>query len=249
MAAQGRQTGPKTPEGKMRVTENIAGHPTPEESLRTRFNAMKHGLFARVARYFPAKPGKYPHCDGCEYHHSGECAEQVACLKRTELFMRYDIAFETGDPGMLTQLHADNQAMVQAIISDILLALVSTGVELKQPEWYFDPKGGDFHLVSYEKEGKQEYIYKVSAHPLLKTLADFLAKNNMALSDLNMTQKGREDQSILKGHLEHSERENALEHQRAQNALIESLSEKIARSRERVKRDPVLIEYDEAGDG
>ena len=42
-------TGPKTPEGKAAVRENLRGHPTPEEALRTRFNGMKHGLNARTA--------------------------------------------------------------------------------------------------------------------------------------------------------------------------------------------------------
>ncbi len=249
MAAHGRQTGPKTPEGKAAVTANLAGHPTPEESLRTRFNAMKHGLFARVARYFPAKPGKYPHCETCEYLNNG-CEDQVACLRRTELFMRYDIAFQTGDPSLLTELQADNQAMVQAIISDIMLAIISTGVELKQPEWYFDPKEGDFHLVSYEKDGVQEYIYKVSAHPLLKTLADFLAKNNMSLADLNMTPKGQEDSELLRGYLDNQgDRESLADYQRQQQAQLQALEEKFNRSREKLQRDPVMIEYDEAENG
>jgi len=249
MAAHGRQTGPRTPEGKARVSENLAGHPTPEEALRTRFNAMKHGLFSRVARYFPAKPGKYPHCNTCEYLDNG-CEEQVACLRRTELFLRYDVAFETGDPSLLMGLQAETQAMVQAIINDILLAIVSTGVELKQPEWYFDPKSGDFHLVSYEKDGRHEYVYKVTAHPLLKTLSDFLAKNNMSLADLNMTPKGQEDQDLLRGYLDNqAHRESLAEHQRQQQAQLASLAEKFERSRERLQRDPVLIEYDEADSG
>lgn len=52
-------TGPRTPEGKAASAKNLEGHPTPEEALRTRFNAMKHGMAAKVATYFPAKP------DGC----------------------------------------------------------------------------------------------------------------------------------------------------------------------------------------
>ncbi|MFN3303133.1 MAG: hypothetical protein ACK44A_05365, partial [Roseateles sp.] len=39
-------TGPRTPEGLAASAANLAGHPTAEEALRTRFNAMKHGLNA-----------------------------------------------------------------------------------------------------------------------------------------------------------------------------------------------------------
>ncbi|WP_197481051.1 hypothetical protein, partial [Eikenella sp. NML01-A-086] len=44
-------TGPKTPEGKAAVRKNLEGHPTPEETRRTRFNALKHGMNARTATY------------------------------------------------------------------------------------------------------------------------------------------------------------------------------------------------------
>ncbi|MCW5627162.1 MAG: hypothetical protein KIT73_20765, partial [Burkholderiales bacterium] len=59
-------TGPRTAEGKAATAANLEGHPTAEEALRTRFNAMKHGMSARVATYFPAKPDGYAHCSGCE---------------------------------------------------------------------------------------------------------------------------------------------------------------------------------------
>ena len=49
LKAHQHSTGPKTPEGVAAVTANLEGHPTPHEALRTRFNAMKHGILSRLA--------------------------------------------------------------------------------------------------------------------------------------------------------------------------------------------------------
>lgn len=245
MASYGKHTGPRSVEGKAAVAANLEGHPTSEETRRTRFNAMKHGLNSRVATYFPAKPGKYPHCDGCEYLYAG-CYEQVACLRRSELFLRHQIAFETGDPKLLTDIRADTQAAVQAIVNDMILAISSTGVELKNPEWYYDQKSGAFSLVSFVNgRGETVYSEKVSAHPLLKVLTDFLSKNNMSLADLAMTPKQRDDDQIMQGYLDGQDdrQESALEYQKRSALALEGLTELIERSRARTARDPILIEH------
>lgn len=239
-------TGPKTPEGKAASAANLDGHPTPEEARRTRFNAMKHGLRAETATFYPAKPGKYPHCDGCQYYLNGCSTESVACMLRTELFMRHHIAFETKDPAMLTGLHASLQANVRAIIDDMILAIIRTGVELRSPEFGIS-KDGEVVLVKVVNPDTMqlEQVWKFTAHPLLKLLFDSLGKNSLSLSDLGMTPRVQEDQDIIRGHLDdekHSSTE-ALEYQKRQTEALEGLSVLIARSRERVARDPVLIEH------
>lgn len=245
-----RATGPRTEAGKAATARNLEGHPTPEEALRTRFNAMKHGLFARTATYFPAKPGKYPQCEDCDLF--VECGSQVACLKRTELFLKHQIAFESRDPALLTDLRADTQAAVQALINDMIVAIAADGgPRLRTPEWYYDKDGG-FHLAQWKDEdGTPVQLYKLEAHPLLKLLMEFIAKNAMTLSDLEMTPKAQDEQELMRGYLEQKAGgdEQALEYQQRQTAALENLGELIRRSQEKTRRDPVLIEYGEADAG
>lgn len=233
MAAFGKSAAARTPEGHAIVRENLRGHPTPEETRRTRFNAMKHGLFAKVATYFPAKPGKYPHCETCTIGWD-ECGAQVACMRRTELFMRHHIAFETGDPRLLTDLRASLHASIQAIIDDMVLAIVNTGVEIRAPEWYTD-KDGVFCLAEYtNSDGERRLIEKITAHPLIKPLGEFLAKANLGLGDLNMTPKAQDEDQVLRGHLDAA---------RHSAGAVEAYAQQSAESLDRLRR---LIEASHA---
>lgn len=238
-----KSTGPRTPEGKAAVTKNLEGHPTPEESLRTRFNAMKHGLRAEVATYFPAKPGGYPHCNGCEYLYT-TCRPGGGCQKRTELFMRHRIAFETRDPSMLTELRADLHATVHAILSDMLLSVVRTGAEIKTPDWYYTPDGG-FHLARFvDENGQLAQIYKIEEHPLLKRIGEFISRIGLDLNSQGMTPKVQDDADVIRGHLgQEGERgEQSLEYQRRQTEMLEKLGGLIDASRAAVAKDPILLE-------
>lgn len=244
MASFGRHTGPKTAAGKRISAQNIDGHPTAEEAQRTRFNAITHGLSARVATYYPAKPGKYPACETCHVDHY-ECSQSQACMKRTELFMRHHIAFQMKDPEMLTDIRADLQANVQAIIDDIIQSIIIDGVTLRNPAWYYDKDGG-FHLAEYSgTNGERFFIEEVKAHPLLKTLGEFISKNNLSLGDMAMTPKVVDDQETLQGHLATSDirEEESLAVQHKQVEILDDLKNMVKRSRERAENDPVLIEH------
>lgn len=237
-------TGPKTDEGIAAVTRNLDGHPTPEESRRTRFNALKHGLTAKTATYWPAKPGQYPHCRGCEYL-DNICWQQTACLKRTELLLKHQIAFETGDPALLTDLRAQLHANVQAIIDDIVLALAQDGVRLRTPEWFFTPSG-EVKFVHYvDDKGEAKQIHKIEQHPLLRTLTDMIAKLGLGLADQGMTPKVQDDNDVVRGQLAGDARrgEQALDYQRRQTEQLERLGSLIQASREKAAKDPVLIEH------
>lgn len=247
-----KSTGPVTLEGKAASAANLDGHPTPEETQRTRFNAMKHGATAKQAMYFPAKPGKYDACNTCDVDHD-YCAQQVACIRRTEIFMRHLIAIESGDPGMLREHHAIQQANLATLFDDMLLSVISKGVLLETPAFSFDKDGG-FHLAQYTdtETGQKTMIMDAKANPLLKHIFDLMAKNNMSLADLGMTQKVREQNEIEMGRLQQEDRsKQSLEQfNQAQAAQLENLTQMLKNSQDALKRDPILIEHNQQnGDG
>lgn len=224
-------TGPTTPEGQAASAANLAGHPTPQEAQITRLNALKHGAYARVAMFFPARPGKYPQCEGCEHLESEYCLTFKACLKQGELFVRYAAAFHQNNPAMLREIVGSRQAALQVLIDQMILSIARAGgPEMISPEWYHDKDGG-FHLARYrdEKTGEMVQLMKSEEHPLLKRLIEYIAKNNLSLADMGMTPKAQDEQEMLKGFLQQDqdgkEKESAfrtrLEHQG--NALLQLL--------------------------
>jgi len=238
-------TGPKTPEGKARSAANLEGHPTPEEAQRTRFNALKHGLTARVATYWPARPGAYPQCESCELLFNG-CSTGMACQKKTELFLRHHIAFATGDPKLLGELRADMHANLVAIINDLILSVIADGARLKTPEWYYD-KDGSFHLAKYldTEDGQEKQIYKLETHPAIKLIGELVTRLGLDLNSQGMTPKVQDDNDVVRGFLEAKTEESGalLEHQQRQTAALEDLRGMIERSRQKTARDPVLLEH------
>ncbi len=245
-------TGPRTPEGMAATAENLKGHPTAEEARRTRFNAMKHGLNARVATYFPAKPDGYAFCASCEVNREW-CAEQPACVKRAENFMLHHAAFDQRKPELLAELHGDAHAAIFSLIQQILQSIMAEGVRLKSPVWYND-KDGRLHFVKVMREdGEEEQIYEINSHPLLKSLAELLKAANLSLSDMGMTVKVAEsiDEDEM-GRLRAAGGQAAPEAiesylKRAQ-AQLEDLRGVVDRARARREEDPVLLEFNrEAG--
>lgn len=247
-----KSTGPKTLEGKAASAANLDGHPTPEEAMRTRFNALKHGAAAKQAMYFPAKPGKYDACKTCtidfEY-----CASQVACARRTELFMRHLIAIETNDPRVLREHHAITQANLATLMDDMMLSVISKGVLLESPAYAFD-KDGNFHLAQYidDETGQRRTIMDAKANPLLKHIFDLMSKNHLTLSDLGMTPKVQEENEIQMGRLQQDDKQKAdlLGFQESQAKSLENLQQWLKNSQYALKNDPILIEHQKAnGDG
>jgi len=265
LKAWANATGPRTAEGKQASAANLSGHPTPEETQVTRFNALRNGLHAKVATYFPAKPGKYPHCNTCPYY-DVECKPNppaghenpTACLRRTELYMQHQIAFERGNPKVLTSKRAETHAMLQAIVDDMILAIVSDGgPRLKEPAWYYDKDGG-FHLAGFYESnedgtrGAYHQLYEFKEHPLLKPLIQYVDKLGLSLGDMGMTPKVQDEQDALEGQLAQRDREqqSAEDFRERQTAALENLQAMVQRSRSRAAEDPVVIEHQEdEGDG
>ena len=244
-------TGPKTEEGKAATAKNLEGHPTPEEAKRTRFNAMKHGLNARVAQYFPAKPDKYAACETCDIDRAF-CASQPACQKQTQLFMLHQAAFEQRDPKHLIPIYADMQAGITAIMQQILQTILKDGVSLRTPAWAVD-KDGKVVIAEYVDlaTGQLHRIHEVKAHPLLRVLQDFLSKNGMSLADMGMTPRVIEQEEAAMGKLaqDGETQQSLLEYSQRQAAALENLADLAKRANAKKMQDPVLIEYQQQNGG
>lgn len=244
-------TGPKTPEGVAATSSNLVGHPTPEESKRTRFNAMKNGLSARTATYFPAKPDGYEFCRSCDVDRS-YCAEQPACVKKTELFMLHHAAFEQRNPKHLMGIYADLQASIFAILQQILQVIVADGVKITEPQWYTDKETGRVVIAEFtDEQGQRRILTEINAHPLFKPLGELLSKTGLTLSDMGMTTKVIEAESEEMGRLtsDRADKDSLLDFNRRQTEALENLHGVIERARLEKKSDAVLIEYQENNGG
>lgn len=250
LKAWANATGPRSPEGLERTAKNLEGHPTPEEARRTRFNAMKHGAFAETAKYFPARPGKYPDCDGCPYFSNCGLDGNIACQRKTELFLRHHVAFDAQDPTMLQGLRASMHAAVAAILDMIMQSIISRGVELETPAWYYDKDGG-FHLAEYtDTYGERQLIMEVREHPLLKRMSEIIKSTGMTLADSGMTVAAQQEQDSISGHLEgqESDRQTLLDYQREQAKALTGMQSLLERASKRRDEDPIAIEHQQNAD-
>ena len=90
-------------------------------------------------------------------------------------------------------------------------------------------------------------IMEVKAHPLIKSLQEFLSRNNMALSDLGMTPKmiEKEDDGISGqfGSADGTRITDMDEYMRLQAESMSKLRELTELARLKKESDPVLLEY------
>lgn len=237
-------TGPRTEEGKAASAANLAGHPTPEEAQRTRFNAMKHGLNAKVATYFPAKPDGYSFCKGCEVEREW-CRAQPACVKQTEIFMLHQAAFDQRDPKRLMGIYSDLHAAVFAVLRQILQTIIGDGVELITPK-YATSDGRVIFVEWEDKYGEKHAINDVQAHPLFRPLGELISRLNLSLADMGMTVRELErdtgeDPGFLKPAAGGAATLEDFSRRQAEN--IAALRGHLEQARANRERDPVLLEH------
>jgi hypothetical protein len=252
MAAHQAATGPVTTQGKAATAANLAGHPTPEESRLIRFNAMKHGMEARTASYFPAKPDKYPFCVRCEVER-GWCAGQPACVKQTELFMLHHAAMDQRDPKVLGKIHADLVASITAALQLCIQAVLGDGVVIKTPRVELSRDGYPVTLTYEDGDGTKRFIYDYQSNPLFKPITDLISRLGLSMTDLGLTVKAaEEDDPAGIGMLQAnggSSKESLADFSRRSSDAMLGLREKLGRAQARMRSDPVLIEHEAQGDG
>lgn len=241
-------TGPRTSEGKAATAANLEGHPTPEEALRTRFNGMKHGLNARVATYFPAKPGRYAFCDGCDVDRYW-CADQPACVKQTELFMLHHAAFEQRNPKVLGKVHADLHAALVASLQMCLQAVLAHGALMAVPKVQLDKDGKSVTLTYVDDKGETHSVMEYMSNPAFKPIADLVSRLGLSLGDLGMTPKAAEEEGdqLLRGRLAHAGNSEAMEaFATRMAAALEKVPAMLGAARQAAAADPVLLEHEAA---
>lgn len=250
MKAHQECTGPKSAEGKAAAAANLAGHPTPHEARLTRFNAMKHGMQARTASYFPAKPDKYPFCAQCEVSRTW-CSEQPACVKQTELFMLHHAAVEQRDPKVLGKIHADVFAALMASLQLSLQAILVEGVLIKQPRVELDREGNSVTLTYLRDDGTKGYLYDFQANPAFKPVTDLISRLGLSMSDLGLTFKQAEEEEgtgLGKLKIDETQREGLKEFGQRMLEATRAMKDKLGRAGDRLANDPVLVEYEAQGD-
>lgn len=239
-------TGPKTKEGIAASAANLAGHPTPEETRRTRFNAMKHGMSARTATYFPAKPGRYSFCARCEVDRAW-CGQQPACVKQTEIFMLHHAAFEQRDPKILSQLHADLQAALTATLQMCVQEVLGLGVLIKAPKVELDREGNPVTLTFLDEAGQRQYIYNYTANPAFKPLTELISRLGLSMTDLGMTVRAAEaeeeaEHGTLK--LDNKTQETLSAFNERMALAMNGARDMLKRAAKATEEDPVLVAHE-----
>lgn len=246
LKAWANATGPRTPEGKAAAAANLDGHPTAEEAQRTRFNALKHGMNAKTASYFPARPDGYSFCKTCDVDR-GWCHAQPACVKQTEIFLLHHAAFEQRDPKHLMGIYSGLQAAVFAVLQQILQTIIADGVKIESPEWY-TTKDGECLFIEYTNvHGERKSLMNIEAHPLFKPLGELISRTGLSLSDMGMTPKLAEDEQAQMGRLaaEGATQESLLAFAQQSAESLGALKEMLQRAKDQAARDPILLEYEQ----
>lgn len=236
-----KATGPKTPEGLAATAKNLEGHPTAEESLRTRFNGMKHGLNAKTATYFPSKPDGYAFCAACDVDRN-YCRAEPACVKQTRHFMLHHAAFEQRNPKHLMGIYAGFHAALMATISECLRQIIGDGVMLRTPKTYVDREGNCLVVEYLDDQGNRCIVNDVVAHPLFRPVSELITRTGIDLASLGMTMRQAPEEDAQQGKLT-DDREAASVMQERQVKALEDLRGLMQRAQNNASRDPVLIEY------
>lgn len=249
LKAHQHSTGPVTAAGKAASAANLDGHPTSEETRRTRFNAMKHGMAAQTATYFPAKPDGYAFCGQCDVGRDW-CARQPACVKQTEIFMLHHAAFEQRNPKVLTRLHADLHAALMATLQMCLQAVLGDGVVLKTPRVELSRDGVPVALTYVDSNGKVCHVYDYASNPAFKPIADLISRLGLSMNDLGMSVRSVEadeekSMGVLK--LDPSTKETLEGFGQRMLEASKNAALLIAQSHEATKADPVFIEHQARG--
>lgn len=187
--------------------QNITGTKSPAASAknlpppgdpRAKFNALKSGLFAQKAKYFPGVPGRYPECGDCA--HAADCETSGICLEISKIKMMVQRAVDSGDPTHLANINSGIQADLYVMIQRMLREIIADGVTQKTP--VFTSHENSHRFV---KDDNGDQIVELSVHPAVRALSDLLQKNGLSLNEMQLTTKTAGDQDRAMGHLKNDD--------------------------------------------
>lgn len=250
VAADGKRTGPTTPEGRAKCGESLANL-TPEQRAKGARGRLKHGRYAQDGSFFvPARPGKYEWCAGCEVEHSF-CAKQVMCMTKASHFALVQAAFDGKNPDLLKGTFAKTHAAALLVLEGMLLSVLKNGVAREVPKCSVD-KDGAIQVVSYYDEaGNSVVVTQQEINQLVRVIPDWISRMGLSLSDLGMSPKTVQDEKEAMGRLagEQANQESLLEFESRKVKALEDLRGMLERSKLRREADPVLIEYRQQNGG
>lgn len=217
----------------------------PPDDPRRKFNALKSGLYAKKAKYFPAKVGRYPECDGCE--HSHECETIGVCLQISKVKMMVAQAFDSKDPAFLQPLFQDIQADVFVLLQRLIGQALRDGAILTSPVWHGMKEGYTMVKGLDPETGEEKQLYQRELHPAIRAIAELLQKNGLSLADLQLTPKTAAEHSAQMGHLRGAadERQSLNEFRQKKLEQNENFLGLLRRAPAQRDKDPFFMEHQE----
>lgn len=180
----GKQTGPTTEAGKKRSS----------------LNAMKHGSYSNSYLY-PRDPGKYPECADCQDQDECNADKSGYCHRKIEIYHKFMLAIERGDPEAIKSIAAKNFAQAQMLINFLFHDIFRLGAILESPVYEkLTNAAGDSVLEKVEFDGNSLMEYK--ANPAINKVTEMLKTLGFTLPEFAATPKGQDEREILKGHLD-----------------------------------------------
>lgn len=222
---------PLSPESRAKISAaQKSRDPASYEISKT--NALITGANAKVIKIWPAKPGKYAECETCEYLTNGCATDFQYCADKTDLYVKFMMAQETGNSAFLGQEMAATQAGIAAITASMIRILAQKGVTIETPIYTKTENG--IEVATYtDEEGKTRTITRTEAHPLLPHLINYVSKNTMTLGDMGLTPKVKEEHRQMQGYLDAKEAdcETLNEATQAQQSMVQNLMRVIGGAR------------------
>jgi hypothetical protein len=224
-AQKGKHTGPKTEEGKKRVS----------------LNGFKHGLYTSQKTILaPAKKDKYPECEGCPYRDKCEI-EYKYCPVNLSLFMKFAQAYADGQIKELQEIAGMMQGKALTILGMLYNDVFKEGTTKERR-----------YITNLDKESNEEtVVLEIQTHPALRRIPEFHQLLGFTADQQNMTPAKSEEVKTAKGFLnaEESKNVNLNEFVESQKNELSKIKESLIKAAKLRNNDEAYQNYKKEIDG